>query len=134
MLWGKRSTCFVITDAQNNRIVLLLTGFYFFLDSLGHCRLIREKVILILSFFQFLIPFHYSSLCVEEVLGNTQHLLSEDHSINELQNGVFWLIFTARAMLCAVYAMAILSVTSQCSTKMAKHRNTQTTPHNSQGL
>ena len=38
----------------------------------------------------------------------------------------------------AVYAMVVcpsvcLSVTSRCSTKMAKHRNTQTTPHDSPG-
>ena len=38
----------------------------------------------------------------------------------------------------AVYAMVLclcvcLSVTSRCSAKMAKHRNTQTTPHDSPG-
>jgi len=47
-------------------------------------------------------------------------------------------IFTARAMLWAVYAMALclsvcVSVTSQSSTKMTKHRNTQTMPHDSPG-
>ena len=48
--------------------------------------------------------------------------------------------FTVRAMLCAVYAMVVsacpsvcLSITSRCSTKMATHRNTQTTPHDSPG-
>ena len=55
-------------------------------------------------------------------------------------------VFTARAMLCAVYAKVMclsvclcvsvcvsVSVTSRSSTKMAKHRNTQTTPHDSPG-
>ena len=49
---------------------------------------------------------------------------------------------TARAMLCAVYAMAVcvclsvclcMSITSRCSTKMAKRRITQTPPHDSPG-
>ena len=51
-----------------------------------------------------------------------------------------YFVFTARAMLCAVYAMALrlwvclclcvcVSDTSRSSTKMAKHRNMQTTPH-----
>jgi len=42
------------------------------------------------------------------------------------------LIFTARHYASAVYAMALcLSVTSRCSTKTAKHRITQTKPHDS---
>jgi len=50
------------------------------------------------------------------------------------------LVFTARCYASAVLAMALwpsvcpsvrLSVTSRCSTKMAKHRITQTTPHDS---
>jgi len=44
------------------------------------------------------------------------------------------LVFTARCYASAVLAMALCpSVTSRCSTKMAKHRITQTTPHDSPG-
>jgi len=47
---------------------------------------------------------------------------------------VLGLVFTARRYASAVYAMALcLSVTSQCSTKTAKHRITQTKPHDSPG-
>ena len=47
-------------------------------------------------------------------------------------------IFTARCYASAVLAMALclsvrLSVTSRCSTKTAKRRITQTTPHDSPG-
>jgi len=47
-------------------------------------------------------------------------------------------IFTARCYESAVLAMALclpvcLSVTSRCSTKTAKRRITQTTPHDSPG-
>ena len=57
-----------------------------------------------------------------------------------LENFVFFvimlLIFTARRYASAAYAMALcpfVSVTSRCSTKTAKHRITQTTPHDSPG-
>ena len=55
----------------------------------------------------------------------------------------YWRIFTARAMLsrympwscvCVSVCVSIcVSVPSRCSTKMAKHRKTQTTPYNSPG-
>ena len=55
----------------------------------------------------------------------------------------FWsagIIFTARCYASAVLAMGLclsvcvcLSTTSRCSTKTAKHRITQTTPHDSPG-
>ena len=54
-----------------------------------------------------------------------------------------WSLFTARALLsrympwscvCPSVRLSVcLSVTSRCSTKMAKRRNTQTTPHDSPG-
>ena len=44
------------------------------------------------------------------------------------------IIFTARCYASAILAMALcLSVTSRCSTKTAKRRITQTTPHDSPG-
>jgi len=49
---------------------------------------------------------------------------------------VFSLIFTARCYASAVLAIGLclcLSVTSRSSTKTAKHRITQTTPHDSPG-
>jgi len=43
-------------------------------------------------------------------------------------------IFTARCYACAVYAMALCqSVESRCSIETAKHRITQTKPHDSSG-
>ena len=46
-------------------------------------------------------------------------------------------VFTARALLSWYmlwsYVCLSVSVTSRCSTKMAKHRNTQTVPHDSAG-
>ena len=45
-------------------------------------------------------------------------------------------IFTARCYASAVLAMGLcpsVSVTSRCSTKMAKRRITQTTPHETSG-
>ena len=47
-------------------------------------------------------------------------------------------VFTTRAMLCVVYAMAVclclcVSITSRSFTKMAKRRNTPATPHDSTG-
>jgi len=44
-------------------------------------------------------------------------------------------IFTARAMLSRYmpWSCVCVSVTSRCSTKMAKYRKTQTTPYNSPG-
>ena len=49
-----------------------------------------------------------------------------------------WRVFTARCYASAVLAMALCpsvcpSVTSRCSTKTAKRRITQTTPHDSPG-
>jgi len=44
------------------------------------------------------------------------------------------LVFAVRCYASAVYAMALCpSVTSQCSTKTAKYRITQTKPHDSAG-
>jgi len=47
-------------------------------------------------------------------------------------------VFTMRHYVSMVYAMALypsvsVSVTSRCSTKIAKHRITQTKPHDSPG-
>jgi len=50
-----------------------------------------------------------------------------------LHNDHGYLIFTAQRHASAVYAIEMcLSVTSRCSTETAKHRITQTTPHDTE--
>jgi len=71
-----------------------------------------------------------------------QHLeLTENEQVqqpNILKCQILTFHFYRASYACAVYAMALClsvrpSVTSRCSTKMAKHRNMQTTPHDRPG-
>ena len=77
-----------------------------------------------------------------------EHRIRQQVEIDDMQfgfmkgNGTTVAIFTVRALLsqympwsCVCPSLCVsVSVTSRFSTKLAKRRNTQTTPHDSQGL